>query len=419
MSEVSATGYRRNLLWNFGFSAYWFAVSWKWFILLLIVIPGQVADIVPGGSKNSQWGLVFGIGAIWAMFGPAIFGTLSDRLTAKWGHRRPFIAIGAGLTCIALAFLAGAHSLWMMIVGYLLLQVSDDVGTGPYSALVAEAVPESDRGRASSVMSGLQLLAQIGSAITALILGEVMLIYIGIALVNIICAAVTVATMRGITVAPTAPASEPFWTMWREPFRNADFRWVWFTRFLNAFGFYLISNYLLFYLTDAFDSYKIFSFDLGTPGQTAQILALTISLSGALGSMVSARLSDRLGRKPLIYVAGVLIATALVPFAFLQQLTLTWVLALVFGFGYGIYLSADWALVSDVLPNKDRAGTEMGVWQSSVASVQIFAGMAGTAIDALNRQNPGAFQGYTAAILASAVLFFLSSILVRQVRGSR
>ena len=61
--------------------------------------------------------------------------------------------------------------------------------------------------------------------------------------------------------------------MWIRPFKNRDFVWVWFTRLLNALAFYLISTYLVYYLTDRFSAFKFFGVDLGSPSQAAQVLA--------------------------------------------------------------------------------------------------------------------------------------------------
>ena len=47
-------------------SAYWFAQSYKWFILLLAILPEQVKQFAPE-SKNTSWGVVMMAGAVWAM----------------------------------------------------------------------------------------------------------------------------------------------------------------------------------------------------------------------------------------------------------------------------------------------------------------------------------------------------------------
>ncbi|HRJ27821.1 MAG TPA: MFS transporter [Fimbriimonadaceae bacterium] len=421
------TGHQNRTTWYAGLSSYWFASSFKWFILLVAVLPGQVKDIVPGGEKSAYWGGVFMIGAVWALIGPALFGYISDSISTKYGIRRPFLAIGAGLTLVALAVLAQAPSIAVLTVGYLLLQISDDIGTGPYGAVIPDLVPEENRGRASGWMGVMQLSAQIASAITGLILGNVLLIYLAIGVVNVLGAIWVLWALKDcdkpIQRTDSKPTFRGLVQGWLEPWKSMDFRWVWFTRFLNAFGFYLIQPYLRFYLEDMIQSFVLFGFRIGDPvkpseaaSSAAIILALTISLTGALGAAWAMSATDRLGRKKVIYLSGTVMALVLVPFAFARSFDVIWILAVVFGFGYGAYLSADWALASDVMPNKESVGKDMGVWTSSVTSVQIFAGGMGTVITLLNRSSMG--LGYVSAILTAAVSFFIGTILVKKVRGS-
>ena len=417
-------------------------------MLLLILLPGQVVTVLESEAtaigltgdalqeyvvrnQDQRWGLVIFFGALWATVGPALFGGLSDRYRSKWGHRQPFIAIGAAITAVALMFLAGASAYWMLVVGFLLLQFSDDVGTGPYSAMVPEIVPEERRGRASSIMSMLQLLGQLASGAVAVVLmysvgadAAVYPVYVGVAAVNIACAVVTLVTVRNVRPRQEAEETkESFFGKWIQPFKSADFRWVWATRFINALGFYLVLEFLRYFMEAAYTSYQLFGFTI--PGETQEdqavtatlALALTLALTGAFGAGFASRYADRWGRKRLIYASGVIVFCALVPFAFVRDLTLAWFLAALFGIGYGLYLSADWALVSDVIPNKDSAGTEMGVWQMSISSVQIVAGGAGVLVGILNAR--GGNLGYMAAIILAGCLYLLSTILVRQVKGSR
>ena len=452
MNQV-ATGYRDTWLWNLGFSAYWFATTYKWFVVLMLVLPAQIDEVLrleairelglnevdalawATDHHEQRWALVFGIGAVWALIGPAIFGGLSDRLRSKWGHRQPFIAIGAALTAMAAVYLAGADEFWMLIVGYLFLQFSDDVGTGPYSAMVPEIVPESRRGRASSVMATLQMLGQLSAGVVAVVIifktGSVVAgikpIYYGIALVNILCATATLITIRHVRAKEVAEeAKEPFWKRWARPFKSADFRWVWITRFINALGFYLVVQYLLFFLKDAYTTYELFGWTVigekpaDQAGYATLILALTLALTGAIGALVASKYADKHGRKLFIYIAGVIVFCVLIPFAFVRDLTIAWLLSAGFGFGYGLYLSADWALVSDVIPSKDAAGTDMGVWQMSISSVQIIAALTGfTAISWANDEWVDKHYGYMGSIILAGALYLLSTVLIRNVRGSR
>ncbi len=421
------SAFQNRASWYAGTSAYWFATSFKWFILLVAVLPGQVEKIVPGGEKSAAWGMVFMIGAIWAIIGPSIFGYISDGLSLKHGIRRPFLAIGASLSVVALALLARAPSIAVLTIGYLLLQISDDIGTGPYGAVIPDLVPEKHRGRASGWMGVMQLLAQIASAVTGMILGDVLLIYLAIAIVNLVFAAWTIMTLEGADVAKPQSGQRPtfkgFLQGWIDPWKNRDFCWVWFTRFLNALGFYLVQPYLKFYLADVIKSFSLFGIRIGDPNnvneaasKAALIIALAISLTGALGALWAMKFSDQLGRKKTIYISGTIMAVVLVPFALVRSFDAIFWLAVFFGFGYGAYLSADWALASDVMPSKDDNGKDMGVWSSSVTSVQIIAGGMGSVITMLNNQVAG--RGYVVSILTAAVAFMAGTVLVRQVKGS-
>lgn len=426
--------FRDSLGWYLGVSAYWFAVSFKWFILFLL-LPIQVGAIVPGGAKNSVWGLVVALGAAEAMIGPALFGYLSDRSRSRWGRRRPFIAIGAALTALALLFLGQASALWMMIAGYLFLQISDDIATGPYAALVPDLVPENKRGRASGVLSLLQQVAQIVAAVVGIALGaNFFAIYAVIAVINVVCALVVLALIResvpATTIPPAAAVQAPQHgdrrplvrlargaRRWGAPWQSADFRWVWFTRFLSAFGFYLILLYVVNYLDDRVRTFALFGgVRLAKSFEAAVAVALVISLSAAISAVLAGRLADRVGRKRVIVLSGWLMFVVLAPFAFVPVYAVIVPLAAVFGLGYGAYLSASWALAADVLPSKEDTAKDMGIWQMSVATPQVLTGLAGLVVDFGNRQQPG--LGYTLAFLLAAFAFLGGSLLVTRVRGS-
>jgi MFS family permease len=422
----------RSLGWQLGLSAYWFATSMKWFILLNAILSAQVERLVPGGEKGQAWGSVVMVGALWAIIGPALFGYLSDRTRSRYGKWRPYLAVGSGLTVVALMTLAGAHQLWVIVIGYLLLQLSDDIGTGPYSALIPALVPEEQRGRASGVMGLLQLLAQVGGGILAFLLqGKIAAIYMALALVNVVCAAITLMVVRDKMVLTRTPGGG-FLQGWIAPWRSPDFRWVWLTRFLNALGFYLVLIYLRYYLIDVVRDFHFFGLNLApAPPEIADPqralqhsatlavfeLALLISVVGAASAIIGGRLADRIGRKRVLYLAGAIMTAVLPPFVLFPSFTLILCLAVLFGIGYGAYQSASWALVSDVMPSKEDLAKDMGIWQASIATPQIFSGAAGALVDYGNRLEHG--FGYTFTFLFAGFSFGLGTILIRKIRGSR
>ncbi|MFQ3668148.1 MAG: MFS transporter [Fimbriimonadaceae bacterium] len=453
---------QRSPFWYLGLSAYWFATSFKWFVLLLATISAQVAGIVPDSEKNQAWGMVVMIGALWAVIGPSLFGFLSDRTVSRYGKRSLYIALGTASTVVALAVMASAHSLWILTIGYLLLQISDDIGTGPYAALIPEVVEEEHRGYASGLMGVMRLVAQIASGVVGFILaGSIVGTYIAIALVQIVCCIWVLVVLRGVDeIGPPdrpAPAGQPdsarkprsgFSAAFAEPWKNADFRNVWILSFLVTLGYYLVQTYLRNYLDDIVARPYLLGMFLDEPGNEAwrvlsattilgvfeerafdafgfvllgstravMVLGLGVSLCGILGALWCAKVADRLGRKRVVRRAGWLMFLPLIPFALVPDFGVIALLVPFFGFGYGAYVSATWALASDVMPTQGEAGKDMGIWQASWSSVQVVAGALGAMIDAVNRIQFGA--GYTAAILIGAVLFKIGTSLVRRVRGS-
>ena len=405
--------------WYLGLSSYWFATSMKWFILLFLT-PTIVNKIVPDGEKNRWWGLIVAVGAAEAMIGPAIMGWLSDRTPSKWGRRRPFIALGAALTAISLLLMGQSNAIWLLMGSYLLIQISDDVGTGPYSSIIPELVPETGRGRAAGSMGLLQLLGQFCAVGIGFVLGgDPWMIFIALAAINVVCAVISIASIAKLEsshVISEKPIEKlQFRTLWT-PLKDPDFRWAWFTRFLNALGFYIVITYLLNFLRDVVRVYDLGFLRLNTELEATMAMAAVLSLTGAISSMINGKRADTVGRKRVVVEAGVLMFIALAAFCFISDYKLIAPLAILFGVGYGAYLSADWALVSDVLPDRENPARDMGVWQMSVAAPQVFSGLIGGIIDMGNRQGDG--LGYRIAFGLASIALLLGSVLVNKIKGS-
>jgi MFS family permease len=420
-------GFRDRTGWYVGLSSYWFATSFKWFVMFLL-LGLHVAAIVPEEEKNRWWGLIAGTGATWAMIGPAIFGWFSDRCTSRFGRRRPFLAVGSAMTAIALVVLGHAESIPGLFMAYLLLQLSDDVATGPYAALIPDLVPEQHRGKASGIMGLLHSAAQIAAVGASLVLRDIVLIFYFVAVLNLVCAAIVIFTVRERPKPRDAIPAEKrlekrrriplsgLVAAWVQPFRDRDFRWVWLTRFLNQLGFYLILLYVANYLADVVREFEIGPLSADNAQEAALYVALAISVTAAIGAMRAGPLADRIGRKRVILTGGWIMFAALVPFSFLPIYSAIIPLALIFGLGFGAYQASNWALVADVLPSEEDIGKDMGIWQMSIAAPQVFSGAAGVMIDLVNRQFFG--LGYQITFFLASLVFLASTQLIKKVKGS-
>ena len=129
------------------------------------ILPILVALLVGDAMKNTALGGLRSAGLIVAILVQAAAGLLSDRSTARWGWRRPFIVTGTLLDMVFLVLigLAGLYwkSYWLLFAAVLLMQVSSNIAHGALQGLIPDLVPEDQRGRASGVKAMFELLPVI------------------------------------------------------------------------------------------------------------------------------------------------------------------------------------------------------------------------------------------------------------------
>ena len=129
----------------------------------------------------------------------------------------------------------------------------------------------------------------------------------------------------------------------------------------------------------------------------------------------AARVSDRVGRKPVIYAACAVGAVGLGIVAVSPALPVTVLGGLIMGAGFGMFLAVDWALLTDLVP-KASAGRYMGI--SNVATAT--AGLVGLAIGAVvidvTNAVIGEGVGPRIAIALSVPLLAIGALLLRPVK---
>lgn len=429
--------YQESGLWNTALSALWFANNYKWFVLMLVIVPGQIAAMadVPANMKNTYWGWIFAAGAVWAFVGPSLMGGWSDKL----GRRRVFMITGSALTLIALLIMAGVEKFWLLAAGYLMLQVSDDVIQGAYASLIPQIVPKDKQARASAILGALNLFAQIATVIAALVLSGLgglkghQWVYLGIGLVQIISLLCVLWAIRElkeplpkVAVDSDAKPKEVKTGLkgWFSPLADHDFRTVWISRVLINLGFFIVQPYLQKFLDDVVGRQqgadKVFSW-FGVPitgtSIALMVVLLSLSFSGGIGALLSSRRMEKWGLKKTILFSGVVLAPVLLCIAFTRDYSMMWVLALAFGFGQGTFISADWAMGAATVPDPESLGKDMGIWSSAVVFAQVTAGLSGGIIDSLNGINMG--MGYSAAFLLSGTVMLIGTQLIRRVQKVR
>ncbi|HSV73209.1 MAG TPA: MFS transporter [Chthonomonadales bacterium] len=411
---------RLGILGLFSASSFWFGVNYHWGALLVIVVPSQVRAMT---DDHALWvGRIVGLGSFTALLVPLIAGALSDRCRSRWGRRRPYIMAGVALNLAGLAVLfwaASAHSLIGYLCGYLLANLGNNVATGPYSGVIPDVVREDQRGIASGWMAVMTQGGTIlGALASGLLLGAGMAAVAYISIAAILTASALI-TVWGVRERPFGKDLAPLRVlrylrgMWTDLRDHPDFAWVWITRFLVVMGMFTVQPFMQYYLAD--------HLGVENPERTAGILLAIILVGSSVTGIIGGRLSDRIGRKPVIYVANGTIAAASLGFIFVDSLEVAFVIAVVYGLGYGAYYSVDWALACDVLPNQHEAAKDMAVWNVSMVLPQAIAAPIGGWLLSAHRLPDGGYaeQGYAALFALSAVQLALGAILIRNVRGAR
>ncbi|AFZ66230.1 MFS transporter [Deinococcus peraridilitoris] len=391
----------------FSLSAFWFGSSFHWLLLLLILMPASVVRFVGDEQKGTYLGLMLGVGAVIALVMPPLVGALSDRL----GRRMVFLRWGAVINVLGIVLMALAPGYWLFFLGFLVVQFGNNLATAPYSALIPELVRPQERGRASGIMGFLQAGGQLLGALCAFVFGLLQIpalaSYASIAVVLLLSALVTLHFIpepqpRERERAPSIP--------WWRLFALQAFLWVFVTRVLFSFGQYSVQPFLQFYVGDVLNRQT----DAAT---VTSVMLLCIIVGSILSTLIGGRLSDRVGRKPVIYVAGVLMAACALLFLVAPNLPVALAFSFVFGLGYGAFVSVDWALGSDAMPSAKSYARDMGVWHIAFVAPQMSSAPQGLLLDWGNRQSE--HLGYTLVFGIAAACFLLGVVLIRQIRDVR
>jgi MFS family permease len=200
-------------------------------------------------------------------------------------------------------------------------------------------------------------------------------------------------------------------SFWPSPIRYPDFAWAWLTRFLIVLGNSVAVIYLLYFLRDRVHYSSVF------PGQTAEdglvILLLVYTAVVVVAAVVSGALSDRGGwRRGPVALSGVVMAVPAVMLALWSAWPVVLAAAAILGLGFGVYLSIDQALVTQVLPAAGEHGRDLGVMSVASSAGQALApAIAAPAVTYLG--------GYTTLYLCAAACVLLGSAAVSRIRSIR
>lgn len=385
-----------------------------WNSLHPIVLPAVLLHLVPEQSKNSYLGGLTFVGLVLAMVIQPVSGALSDRWRSPWGRRRPLAMTGTLLDFIFLAVLAWSGSIWIVMLGYVGLQIVSNIAQGPMQGLLPDLVSKEQLGKASSVKN---LMEMGGLIIASLAAGNLLspedryptTIILVIMAVLLVAAG---ATFFSVQEKPTDSKTDGFEGFkLKEVFKldakaNKDYIWLIASRFIFLLGIYGVQTFSQYYIQDVMRAANA----VKATGDLMAVLALMLVACAVLAGW----LTDKFGSRRVIIAASLLSAAGCVLLLKARDLTSLTIFAGVLGAGIGLYLTSSWALASR-LASGQEAGRFLGLTNLATAGASAFSKLLGIPIDLANNAQPGKFLGYSGLFLLGALgaltsIFFLVKV---------
>jgi MFS family permease len=181
------------------------------------------------------------------------------------------------------------------------------------------------------------------------------------------------------------------------------------SRFLFLVGGGIMFNLVLVYLT------QTHGYDQDEANAINLVILAAVFLASVVAILPGARLSDRLGRKPVIYASCVIGALGVGLTAIAPSVQVAIVGAVLFGVSGGTFLSVDWALMTDIIP-RASAGRYMGLSNVATgAATALGVGIGGLTLDFVNRSLGTLTEGPRAAFIVALVLYVIAILLFRPV----
>ncbi len=352
----------------FMISIYWFGIQAIWGGYETYG-QEQVKWMVGDAGKGLTIGVIESLGAMIALVVQPTAGVISDYTATRWGRRKAYILTGATMDLIFLAGLAlvalpnpgvtwdrnglaSAQIVAAYIAFYLLLQFSSNLAQGPFQGYMPDLVPEPQVGAASAMIGVMKPMGLIGGGLIMAVLG-IMFGQWGLALIVIGLIELTLAVLTFRFVRDGPPGRPRHGRSWSsvateawglDVIRERSFLLMSTVRFLFLMGTGIFFNVQLYYLESS----------LGILAEHRATWVIAGNVTGVVAAIfaavIAARISDRTGRKPVIWAAVAIAAVGIAVIAVAGTVQIALFGIVLMGFGSGAYLAVDWALMTEVIP---------------------------------------------------------------------
>ena len=354
-------------------------------------------------------------GAVVAIAVQPTVGSISDYTTSRWGRRKPYIVFGALLDVVFLLGIAYANSLVAIAAFVILLNLSTNTARGPFQGYVPDLVAESQVGMASAMVG----LMQVAGNVTGFALASIAaaLNYLPLALIAV--AVIELVTMGSVVLGvgqglPPRPRQGKSWvaiargTWATDILRQRSYMWLVASRL-----FFLMAGGILFSYAAAYLKYA-FGYTQEEAGLVFILMLGALVVGNAMAIVPASRVSDRVGRKPVIYGACLFGAIGVGLTALAPVLPLAICGVAIYGTAAGTFMAVDWAFMTDIIP-RASAGRYMGLSNVATGSSGLLATVVGGLVLDWVTSAAGPAAGPRAAFLVGVALYGVAALLLRPV----
>ncbi|WP_206241330.1 MFS transporter [Novosphingobium terrae] len=322
--------------------------------LLGFLLPERIEAMAHQGRIEAL-STVLVAGAVVASLSNIVAGMLSDRAVAAGRSRRGWIGIGLAGTALAYGWVWAAHGAAELLLAVCAVQAAINFVLAPLLAMLADEVPDAQKGLASGLTTVAQPLSMgLSAALVALELHSEALAYLALTLLITGMVLPLLATQARLL--PTAPATGQ---MLQQPLQQQI--WLWIARFLPQTAMNVLSYYLIYYFEEV------------SHGLPASALVQQVSILSAIATTLAVPLSVFAGhwarqqsrRRLLAQIAVLAAAAGLLVMRLGYDWHWGWQGAALgyglFAVGTHVFLAMHAALLVQALPSPRHRGRDMGL----------------------------------------------------------
>lgn len=381
--------------------------------LLTLTLKATALDAATATTTISISSAIAGILTLFAL---PIVGTTSDRTRSRFGRRRPYLVVGALAFTAGAVLLVTAPNVPLFVAAHLLITTGFVTASVIVMALLTDQVPADRRGVPTALISMSTPIGALFGMAVSVPFGAQLVPLVGIptalAVVGMLLLAVVVRDPKWEFPRPALDLRQLLNVFWVNPLKHSAFTWVFTSRMLVFSGVAALNGYQAIYLLQ-----KLHMDPAGLG--TAILLTVVVNLGVTLlAAPLVGRISDRLGvRKPFILAAAVILAGGLVLASSAPDFGFYLVACGVVGLGQGVYFAVELVLATQVLPDPDNPGKDLGILKiADNLPVTIVAAVA-PALLAIGAGATG--PNFGALFIAGAISAVLGGLVILFVRGAR